>query len=137
MMRIDPHPFHQVETVGIETLHARIEREGRALLAARLFHQPIEEETAKTRRSVGSVSHEIVHVERPAGKQKLHDAVARDRAHRVPAFQKRETVAFPLLPLHLPDEFPPLAMMRAQFRHHRMAAPDLRRRARDRDRGRF
>ncbi len=53
--------------MGIESLHAGVEREGAAIFTSRFHHELVEKLPAEAARPISFARHQIDHVKRPPG----------------------------------------------------------------------
>lgn len=96
-MGSDIHAAIQIEAVGGEALHARIQGEVLAALLFGVFDQPIEKRGAESARAVGIVRDQIVDIEGAAGKKEIEDAKAGDRSDNPIQFEEDKLVSLFLL----------------------------------------
>ena len=72
MMSANFHAFAQVKPMRRKALHARIEREARAIVFTREIAEPIEKLVAKSLRSVAMQRRQIVHIKKAPIGQIVH-----------------------------------------------------------------
>ena len=118
------HALAEIEAVGVEALHARVEFEQRAAADARLVSEPIQKLGAKSARTLSRIGHEIVNVQCAPGKQFFVIAIACDRAHSAIRREIGEDETFRLHAPNAPDELG-FDQLRAKLLHHLEAAGDV------------
>src|SRR5688572_486676 len=91
-MCLDVHPLSQIESVGVESLHAGQESYMITIFRARIFHDPVEQLPAVAFRARIVLRNQVVDIKILPAVKPLAYSNARDRFDLAPVRQINETV---------------------------------------------